>query len=101
MSAGTSIARPTPARLTAWGRQGFVRPVLCSGRNGRASWLKWAQILSLPPGTDIRDAYKSQLDPARNNSLADVVVLASSIGAGTRTAFYVVFVEVALRGSAF
>jgi hypothetical protein len=83
------------------GVRGFLRPVLPSGRNGSANWLKWTHLLSLPPGTDIRDAYNSQLDPSRNNSLADVVVLASSVGAGARTAFYVVFVEVALRGSAF
>jgi hypothetical protein len=82
------------------GVRGFLRPAL-TGRHGTASWLKWTHILSLPPGTDIRDAYNSQLDPARNNTIADTIVIADSRTATARTAFYVVFVEVALRGSPF
>ena len=81
------------------GVRGYLKPALSTGRNGTASWLKWTHVLSLPPGTDVRDAYNTQLDPARNNTIADTVIVADSRNAGVRTAFYVVFVEVALRGS--
>lgn len=81
------------------GVRGYLRPVLATGRQGSASWLKWTHVLSLPPGTDVRDAYNSQLDPARYNNAADTIVVADSRSPAARTAFYVVFVEVALRGS--
>lgn len=83
------------------GVRGFLRPALATGRYGSASWLKWTHVLSLPPGTDVRDAYNSQLDPARDNTIADTIVLADSRTSTARTAFFVVFVEVALRGSPF
>lgn len=81
------------------GVPGYLRPALSTGRNGSASWLKWTHVLSLPPGIDVRDAYNSQLDPARNNAIADTLILVDSRNAAARTAFFVVFVEVALRGS--
>jgi hypothetical protein len=92
-----------PYTLGAAGPQGvsgYLRPTVTTGRHGTATWLKWTHVLSLPPGTDVRDAYNSQLDPARNNSLADTVVIVDSRNPGVKTAFYAVFVEVALRGSA-
>src|SRR5262245_61557999 len=84
-----------------FGVKGFLKPVVSSGRNGAAAWLKWTHLLYLPPGTDVRDAYNSQLDPARNNTIADTVILKDSALPARKTAFYVVYVEVALRGTPF
>lgn len=81
------------------GVKGFLRPYVQSGRFGSASYLKWTHILLLPPGTDIRDAYNSQLDPARNNTVADTVIVQDSGVAGRKTAYYVVFVELVARGT--
>ena len=78
--------------------KGYLKPVVQDGRLGSASWLKWTHLLLLPPGTDVRDAYNSQLDPARNNNVADTVVLLDS-GGVNKTAFYVAFVEQVSRGS--
>lgn len=83
----------------AAGVKGYLKPLVGSGRNGTASWLKWTHLLYLPPEIDVRDAYNSQLDPARNHTLADTVILKDSTTPAKRTAFYVVFVEVALRGT--
>jgi hypothetical protein len=69
-----------------------------TGRNGVANWLKWTHILYVAYGTDIRDAYNSQLDPARNNNIADTITLADQKNNST-TAFYVVYVEAALIGT--
>lgn len=79
--------------------KGYLRPFVQSGRFGSASWLKWTHILYLPAGTDIRDAYNSQLDPARNNTLADTVIIQDTTTAGRKTAYYVVFVERIARGT--
>lgn len=81
------------------GVPGYLQPRVQTGRHGTALYLKWTHILYLNPGVDIRDAYNSQLDPARNNTLADVVMLADP-QSGSRTAFYVVYVEAALFGGA-
>jgi hypothetical protein len=77
---------------------GYLKPWAAHGRFGSASWLKWTHILTLPIGTDVRDAYNSQLDPARANTIADTVVVKDS-ATNTRTPFYVVFVELAYRGT--
>jgi hypothetical protein len=81
------------------GVSGYLRPAAANGRFGSALYLKWTHILYLPPGTDIRDAYNSQLDPGRNNNNADTVILHDSSIGGRETAYYVVFVEVVARGS--
>lgn len=83
------------------GVKGFLKPLVGTGRHGTANWLKWTHVLYLPPSTDVRDAYNSQLDPARNNTIADTVILKDSTNSARKTAFYVVFVEVALRGTPF
>jgi hypothetical protein len=81
------------------GVKGYLKPAATNGRFGTASYLKWTHILFLPPGTDIRDAYNSQLDPGRNNTIADTVILSDTTVAGRKTAYYVVFVEVVARGT--
>jgi hypothetical protein len=86
--------------LSASGVRGFLRPAARDGRFGAASWLKWTHVLLVPPATDVRDAYNSQLDPGRNNNLADTVVLTDTNLSTTKTAFYVVFVEQVSRGTA-
>ena len=77
---------------------GNIKPVMTSGRFGSALYLKWTHLLILPAGTDIRDAYNSQLDPSRSNNAADTVVVTDS--QGNAVPYYVVFVEQAYRGSA-
>jgi hypothetical protein len=79
---------------------GYLQAAAADGRFGTASYLKWTHVLFLPPGTDIRDAYNSQLDPSRDNTKADTVILLDSAIGGTKTAYYVVFVEVVARGTA-
>jgi hypothetical protein len=78
--------------------KGYLKPVAQSGRFGSASWLKWTHILLLAPTVDVRDAYNSQLDPSRDNTRADTVVLLDSGGAN-KTAYYVVLVEQVSRGT--
>src|SRR5271170_1470989 len=78
---------------------GYLKPAVTNGRLGTASYLKWTHILYLPPGTDVRDAYNSQLDPARTNANADTVVLNDSQNSN-KTAYYVVYVEVVARSLA-
>jgi len=80
------------------GVKGHLRPIATNGRFGSASYLKWTHVLYLPTTTDIRDAYNSQLDPARNNAAADTVIVKDSTVLGRKTAYYVVFVEVVARG---
>ena len=93
-------ASPYPSGLPAIaGLRGFLQPRAQAGRHGTALYLKWTHILYTDPGLDIRDAYNSQLDPARNNALADTVILKST-DATSKTAFYVVLVERANRGLA-
>ena len=82
------------------GVRGYLKAAATNGRFGTASYLKWTHIFYLPPGTDIRDAYNSQLDPSRNNNNADTVILQDSSIAGRKTAYYVVYVEVVARSTA-
>jgi hypothetical protein len=72
--------------------RGYLLPKVQDGRYGSAQWLKWTHWLLLNPGIDIRDAYNSQLDPARNNALGDTVIELDQ-GGVKQTAWYVVFVE--------
>jgi hypothetical protein len=95
--ANPNMPLPTGSPAVA-GVPGYLKPVVTNGRFGSAQWLKWTHILILPPGTDIRDAYNTQLDPARNNTNADTVVLTDS-GGTKKTPFYVAFVELAFRGT--
>lgn len=76
---------------------GFLKPAVQHGRFGSAEWLKWTHVVYLPPGTDIRDAYNSQLDPARNDAAADTVIIKDTAISGRKTAYYVVFVELVAR----
>jgi hypothetical protein len=85
--------------LSAAGVPGFLKPAVQTGRHGTATWLKWTHILYLAPGVDVRDAYNSQLDPGRDDTLGDTVLLSDSTVLTTKTAFYVVFVEQVARGS--
>jgi hypothetical protein len=58
---------PVPAGTAASSAvPGYIKPVMTSGRFGSALYLKWTHLLILPSGTDIRDAYNSQLDPSRS-----------------------------------
>src|SRR5438105_11492454 len=79
---------------------GYLQPRVQTGRHGTASYLKWTHILYVDPSVDVRDAYNSQLDPARDNTKGDTVILTSADGSST-TAFYVAFVEGALRTTTF
>jgi hypothetical protein len=79
------------------GVSGYLQPDVQSGKYGSANWLRWTHILYVATGTDVRDAYNTQLDPARNNNAADTVVVTDSNG--KKVPYYVVFVEEAYRGS--
>src|SRR6476660_9626994 len=64
----------------------YLKPAIHDGRYGTALYLKWTHILYISPGADIRDAYNTQLDPARNNALADLVIIDDST-TGAHTAY--------------
>lgn len=96
--AGSSASAPYTLGALRSTVKGFLKPRVQDGRYGAASWLKWTHWLLLPAGTDVRDAYNSQLDPSRNNALGDTVILLDS-GGTKKTAFYVVFVEQVSRGT--
>ncbi|MFN4259768.1 MAG: hypothetical protein ACK4RK_10755 [Gemmataceae bacterium] len=93
-------ADPYPPGTPAATAPGYLEPAMVAGRLGTAEWLKWTHILYLEPTVDIRDAYNSQLDPARADTLADTVELLDS-GGTNKTAYYVVFVEQVQRGTPF
>jgi hypothetical protein len=96
--AGSNAATPYTLGALRSTVRAYLMPKVQDGRFGSALWLKWTHHLLLPPGTDIRDAYNSQLDPARNNAKGDTVILLDS-GGVKQTAFYVAFVEVLSRGN--
>src|SRR6516225_6420932 len=96
--AGSNAASPYSLGALRSTVKGYLRARVQDGRLGSASWLKWTHWLLLAPGVDIRDAYNSQLDPSRNNSLGDTVVLLDS-GGVKQTALYVAFVEEVSRGT--
>jgi hypothetical protein len=81
------------------GVPGYLKPDVYRGRHGSANWLRWTHVVIVPSGTDVRDAYNSQLDPARNNTAADTVVVTDS--SGKKVPYYVVFVEEAFRNTAY
>lgn len=95
-SAPYALGPPGPA-----GVKGYLKPYAAVGRHGTASYLKWTHVLYVNSGIDVRDAYNSQLDPARDNTIADTIILKDTNTPTTLTAFYVVFVELALKGSVF
>jgi len=96
--AGSNTSSPYSLGALRSTVKGYLKGRVQDGRFGSASWLKWTHWLLLAPGVDIRDAYNSQLDPARNNSLGDTVILLDS-GGMKQTAFYVAFVEEVSRGT--
>lgn len=77
---------------------GHIRQNVRLGRFGSGQFLHWTHVLYLPPGTDIRSAYGSQLNswPA---SQADTVVIAGYPDVGWCTAFLVVLVQRINRGN--
>ena len=89
----------TLGTLSAANVKGHLKPAAQSGRHGTASWLRWTHLLYVEAGVDVRDAYNTQLDPARDNTRGDTVILVDSTTATTKTAFYVVFVEAVSRGT--
>jgi len=76
---------------------GYLEPAVSEGRHGTALYLKWTHVLYLPPEIDIRDAYNSQYDPARNHAIADTVIVRDTNFVARKTAYYVVFVELVSR----
>jgi hypothetical protein len=88
-----TLGNPGPQNV-----KGYLQPRVQTGRHGTAQWLKWTHILYVDPSVDVRDAYNSQLDPNRDNTKADTVILFDS-GGVKKTAFYVVFVEYASKGT--
>jgi len=98
----TTLAAPyTLGALGTKGVKGYLQPRVQTGRHGTATWLKWTHILYVDASVDVRDAYNTQLDPARDNTKADTVILYDSKDNTKKSAFYVVFVEPALRGTPF
>jgi hypothetical protein len=97
---GANPGNPVPGGSPRLGGvAGYLKPDAYRGRHGTASWLRWTHVLIVAAGTDVRDAYNSQLDPGRNNSAADTVVVTDSNG--NKVPYYVVFVEEAFRGTAY
>src|SRR5262245_27953620 len=86
----------TLGALSAGNVRGFLKPAAQHGRFGSPSSLKWTHILYLAPNIDIRDAYNTQLDPARDNTKGDTVILKDG---AKQTAFYVAFVERVAHGT--
>ena len=97
---GTNPGNPVPGGSPRVANvQGYIKPDIYRGRHGAANWLHWTHICIVPDGTDVRDAYNTQIDPSRNNNLADTLVVTDSNG--NKVPYYVVFVEEAFRGTAF
>src|SRR5262249_43400434 len=81
------------------GVSGYLQPRVQTGRHGTALYLKWTHILYVDDTVDVRDAYNSQLN-LRADGTADTVILQGSAAPTQQPAFYVVFVERALLGTA-
>jgi hypothetical protein len=78
---------------------GFLRHHVKAGKFGYPPWhLYWTHVLTVPPGTDIRSAYNSELN-ALDSSKADTILLSDYPVAGRCTAFMVVLVQEINRGS--
>jgi hypothetical protein len=83
------------------GLSGHLRHHVKNGRFGyQALNLHWTHVLHVAPSTDIRSAYDCQLDPARDNGRADVVLVKDYPFVGWCTAFYVVLIVRKDRGTA-
>ncbi len=93
---GFDPAHPYPlegAALTYRGLAGYLRPQMQAGRFGfRARNVYWTHRMDFDLGTDVRDAYQSQLDPARADALGDTLLASDYPLPGQCTAFYVVLV---------
>jgi hypothetical protein len=77
---------------------GHLKQHVRNGRFGRAATLHWTTVLYLPPGTDIRSAYNSQLNSWQPAN-ADTILLADYPILGWCTAFLVVLVQRIHRGT--
>src|SRR6516162_302436 len=95
--AGSNPSSPYSLGSLRSTQKGYLLPRVQDGRFGSAQWLKWTHWLLLNPGVDIRDAYNTQLDPARNNTLGDTVIELDASGVN-KTAWYCVFVELINAG---
>lgn len=98
---GFNVTNPYPgsgATLAVRGARGHLKHHVRHGRFGSAADLKWTTVLYLPPGSDVRSAYNSQLN-AWTPANADTVVLADYPIAGWCTAFLVVLVQRLNRGT--
>jgi hypothetical protein len=80
------------------GVKAYLQPRVQTGRHGTALYLKWTHILYTDATVDVRDAYNGQLN-ALTAANADTVVLTDPVN-NTKTAFYVAYVELALKGTA-
>ena len=98
---GFSASSPYPAAGTTPGVAGVgghLKHHMRHGRLGQGQYLKWTHVLLLPPEVDIRSAYHSQLN-AWQPADADTVVLPDYPIPGWCTAFLVVLVQRAGRGT--
>jgi hypothetical protein len=77
---------------------GHLKHHLNNGKFGRGNYLHWTHLLYLPPGTDIRSGYDSQLN-AFGSAAADTVTIQDFPIPGFCTAFFVVLVQRAYRGT--
>jgi hypothetical protein len=77
---------------------GLLKHHVRNGRFGSASILHWTHVLYLPPDTDIRSAYNSQLNTWQSAN-ADTVILADYPIDGWCTAFLAVLVQRIHRGT--
>jgi hypothetical protein len=76
------------------GVSGYLRPEMSVGRFGyQTRFLYWTHVLYLPPGTDVRDPYSTQADPARDDTRADTICVPDFPRRGWCTTFVVVLVQ--------
>jgi hypothetical protein len=88
-------ASPYPSGTPAVsGVTGYLQPRVQTGRHGTASYLKWTHIFYCSADVDVRDAYNSQLG-TYDNTKADTLVINDLTDLTKKTAFYVVYVELA------
>jgi hypothetical protein len=77
---------------------GYIKQNVRLGRLGMGRYLHWTHVLYLPPGTDIRSAYGSQLN-SWPSAQADTVLVQDYPAAGWCSAFLVVLVQRVNRGN--
>lgn len=99
---GFSAASPYPVaavtKLSAPQVPGNLQHNVRLGRLGRGQYLHWTHVLYLPPGTDVRGAYNSQLNSSPS-AQADTIEIADYPIPGWCTAFAVVLVQRVGRGT--